>query len=90
MGQIIYEKVEIYAPDRSEENEKIYDEFSMKKKYKATTKKKNNNNDKNKQTSAKCSWPWKNSWNLKLHVWKVHTERQKTGKTCYIEKTKRI
>lgn len=55
MGQIIYEKVEIYAPDLSEENEKIYDEFSMKKKYKATTKKKNNNNDKNKQTSAKCS-----------------------------------
>ena len=52
MGQIIYEKVEIYAPDLNEENEKIYDEFSIKKKYKATHKKNNNNNDKNKQTSA--------------------------------------
>ena len=31
---------------------KIYDEFSMKKKYKATHKKNNNNNDKNKQTSV--------------------------------------
>lgn len=40
MGQMIYEKVETYTPDLSEENEKIYDEFSMKKKYKATTKKK--------------------------------------------------
>ena len=40
MGQMIYEKVETYTPDLSEENEKIYDEFSMKKKYKATNKKK--------------------------------------------------
>ena len=34
MGQMIYEKVETYTPDLSEENEKIYDEFSMKKKIK--------------------------------------------------------
>ena len=54
MGQMIYEKVETYTPDLNEENEKIYDEFSIKKKYKATHKKKknNNNNNKNKQTSA--------------------------------------
>ena len=54
MGQMIYEKVETYTPDLNEENEKIYDEFSIKKKYKAThkKKKKNNNNNKNKQTSA--------------------------------------
>lgn len=84
MGQMIYEKVETYTPDLSEENEKIYDEFSMKKKYKATNKKKNNNNNKINKQAQKCSWPWKNSWNLKLHVWKVHTERQKTGKTCYM------
>lgn len=41
MGQMIYEKVEIYIFDLSEENEKIYDEFLMKKKYKVTNKKKN-------------------------------------------------
>lgn len=40
MGQMIYEKFETYTPDLREENEKIYDKFSMKKKYKATNKKK--------------------------------------------------
>ena len=52
MGQMIYEKVETYTPDLSEENEKIYDEFSMKKKYKATNKKKKQQQQQNKQTSA--------------------------------------
>lgn len=51
MGQIIYEKVETYTPNLSEENEKIYDEFSMKKKYKVTNKKKKKQQQ-NKQTSA--------------------------------------
>lgn len=51
MGQMIYEKVETHTPDLSEENEKIYDEFSMKKKYKATNKKKQQQQQ-NKQTSA--------------------------------------
>ena len=48
MGQIIYEKVEIYATDL-----KFTMNFQWKKKYKATHKKNNNNNnDKNKQTSV--------------------------------------
>ena len=52
---MIYEKVETYTPDLSEENEKIYDEFSMKKNTRLRIRKTTTTTTKINKQAQKCS-----------------------------------